>query len=36
MRIGIVLALLVLASCNTVEGIGEDISSGARSVKNSF
>ncbi len=28
------LALLALAGCNTVEGVGEDISGGARTVGN--
>lgn len=28
------LALLTLAGCNTVEGVGEDIAGGARSVGN--
>jgi predicted small secreted protein len=28
------LALLVLGGCNTVEGVGEDIAGGARSVGN--
>ncbi len=27
---------LVLAACNTVEGVGRDISSGARTVGNMF
>jgi len=36
-RIGLVLAaLLALAGCNTVEGIGQDISSGARAVENAL
>ena len=36
-RLGIVLvALLALAGCNTVEGIGQDISSGARAVENAL
>ena len=29
-------ALLVLAACNTVEGVGRDISAGARTVQNAF
>jgi predicted small secreted protein len=32
MRIAALIALLALAACNTVEGIGEDISSGADTV----
>lgn len=31
--VGVVLALV---ACNTVEGIGEDISGGARAVNNAF
>lgn len=30
------LALLTLASCNTVEGIGRDISGGANAVRGWF
>lgn len=29
-------AALALAGCNTVAGVGEDISSGARTVQNTF
>jgi len=36
MRLVLILCVLGLAGCNTVEGIGQDISSGARTVKNSF
>lgn len=35
----IVMALVLalsLAGCNTVEGLGNDISAGARTVKNTF
>lgn len=32
MRIAAFIALLALSACNTVEGIGEDISSGADTV----
>lgn len=28
--------LLALAGCNTVAGVGEDISAGARTVQNTF
>lgn len=30
------LALLALAGCNTVAGLGEDVSGGARAVQNVF
>lgn len=33
---GCVIALLSLTGCNTIEGVGEDISAGARSVQNAF
>lgn len=29
----LILAVTIVAACNTVEGIGEDISSGARAVQ---
>jgi predicted small secreted protein len=29
-------ALAVLAGCNTIAGVGEDISSGARTVQDTF
>lgn len=29
-------ALLVLAACNTIEGVGQDISAGARAVDNAI
>ncbi|MCV2881081.1 entericidin, EcnA/B family [Actibacterium sp. XHP0104] len=35
-RILMISALLALAACGTVEGIGEDISSGSRMVRNAF
>lgn len=32
-RLAVMLALLLgLAACNTIEGMGEDISSGARAI----
>lgn len=32
-RIGVLLAVLLgLAACNTVEGVGQDISAGARAI----
>ena len=33
---GCVIALMTLAGCNTVAGVGEDISAGARTVQNAF
>jgi predicted small secreted protein len=36
MRTLLLLAVLGLASCNTVEGLGQDISAGARTVQNAF
>jgi predicted small secreted protein len=30
------VALAVLAGCNTIAGVGEDISGGARTVQNTF
>ncbi|MRH20091.1 entericidin EcnA/B family protein [Rhodovulum strictum] len=35
-RTFLMLSLLALAGCGTVEGIGEDISAGARAVRNVF
>ncbi|MHC0052879.1 entericidin A/B family lipoprotein [Actibacterium sp. D379-3] len=35
-RLLIVSALLALTACGTVEGIGEDISSGSRMVRDAF
>ena len=32
----IVACLAALAACNTVEGVGEDISGAARTVRNTF
>ncbi len=32
MRIGLIVALLALAGCNTVAGVGEDVTAGARTV----
>jgi predicted small secreted protein len=32
----LVAALISLAACNTVAGVGEDVSSGARTVQNWF
>jgi predicted small secreted protein len=32
----LVLAALALAGCNTVAGVGEDISAGARTVQSAF
>ena len=35
-RIALLSLALGLAGCATVEGVGEDISAGARSVRNAF
>lgn len=35
-RIALIILALGLAGCGTVEGIGEDISAGARSVRNAL
>lgn len=35
-RTFLILAFLGLSACSTVEGIGEDISAGARSVRNAL
>jgi predicted small secreted protein len=35
-RIALMILALGLAGCGTVEGIGEDISAGARSVRNAL
>lgn len=32
----VVVCLVLLAGCNTVEGIGRDISGGARTVRDAF
>ncbi len=34
--IAIAAVCLLIAGCNTVEGVGQDISSGARAVQNTF
>ena len=34
--LGIAALLAALAACNTVEGVGEDISEAARTVRNAF
>ena len=36
MRPILIAALLALAACNTVAGIGQDISGGARAVQNNL
>lgn len=37
MRLAVILALAaLLAGCNTVEGLGKDVSSGARTVRDAF
>ena len=36
MKPAVLVILLALSACGTIEGIGEDISSGARAVKNTF
>ena len=35
-RIAVCLALTALAACNTVAGVGEDVSGGARTVQGWF
>ncbi|MBB4022186.1 MAG: entericidin, EcnA/B family [Confluentimicrobium sp.] len=35
-RIIVLAALMALAGCATIEGIGEDISSGSRAVQNAL
>ncbi len=35
-RAVLLLALALVAGCNTIAGMGEDISSGARSVQRAF
>jgi predicted small secreted protein len=32
----LITALAALAGCNTIAGVGEDISGGARTVQNTF
>jgi predicted small secreted protein len=36
MRKLLLIAVLALAACNTVEGVGRDISAGARTVQRAF
>ena len=36
MKTALIMALLALAGCATVEGAGQDISAGARAVGNLF
>ncbi len=36
MRNLLLIATLALAACNTVEGVGRDISAGARTVQRAF
>ncbi len=36
MRTFLLIAVLALAACNTVEGFGRDISAGARTVQRAF
>ncbi|WP_249138870.1 entericidin, EcnA/B family [Actibacterium sp. MT2.3-13A] len=35
-RIALIILALGLAGCGTVEGMGEDIAAGARSLRNAF
>ena len=35
-KIALILAVLALAACNTVAGVGEDVSGGARTVQGWF
>jgi len=32
MRVGMIVAFLALAGCNTVAGVGEDVTAGAQTV----
>ncbi len=32
----LLMALATLAACNTIAGVGEDVSSGARTVQDAF
>ncbi len=32
----LILALAALAGCNTIAGVGEDVSAGARTVQDTF
>lgn len=34
--LAIAALVLLVAGCNTIDGVGQDISSGARTVKNTF
>lgn len=34
--LAIAALVLLVAGCNTIEGVGQDISSGARTVQNTF
>ncbi|MCU0909298.1 MAG: entericidin, EcnA/B family [Rhodobacteraceae bacterium] len=36
MRTLLLVAVLALTACNTVEGLGQDISAGARTVQDAF
>ncbi len=35
-KIILILALAALAGCNTIAGVGEDVSAGARKVQDTF
>ena len=35
-KLALVAVLLALSGCNTIAGVGEDISSGARTVQDTF
>ena len=35
-RMVLIAALAALAGCNTIAGVGEDVSAGARTVQNMF
>ena len=35
-KLALIATLLALAGCNTVAGVGEDVSSGARTVQGMF
>lgn len=35
-KLALLAALLALAGCNTIAGVGEDVSAGARTVQNAF
>lgn len=36
LRVALAAMVLALAGCNTIAGVGEDISAGARNVQNMF